>query len=77
MAKKKDFRAIAIAHMETLGDYARENDISQLDLAEMSELNQGNISRMLSGKFVPRLDNFLKLLDAAGLEIIIQPIKSK
>lgn len=77
MTKKKDFRAIAIAHMETLNDHVRETGITQQDIADVTGFAQSNVNRMFTGKYVPKLDNFIKLLDVAGLEIIIQPIKSK
>lgn len=47
----------------------REKGITQEELAEKSGFTQGNISRMFNASFAPRLDNFLHLLNSAGISL--------
>jgi transcriptional regulator with XRE-family HTH domain len=50
---------------------AKEKGITHDKIAESTGFSRSNISRMLSGKYPPSLDNFLKLADAIGVYFFI------
>ena len=50
-----------------LGDKAKEKGISEVELSQITGFTENNISRMLSGKYSPSLDNFLRLAEAVGV----------
>jgi transcriptional regulator with XRE-family HTH domain len=47
----------------------QEKGITQTELAEKSGFTQGNISRMFNASYAPRLDNFIHLLNSAGISL--------
>ncbi len=49
--------------------YMIDAGITQEEAAERSGLRQAHISRMLAGKYPPKLRTFLKLAGALGLRI--------
>lgn len=59
-----------------LFDIAREKGISQEEIARRTGFTQANVSRMLSGKYAPTLDNFLKLATAVDCFFFIQDKES-
>lgn len=54
-----------------LYDVAKEKGISHDKIAEITGFTRTNVSRMLSGKYSPSIDNFLKLADAIGVYFFI------
>jgi|LakMenEpi03Aug12_release.lakeMendotaPanAssembly.Ray.scaffolds.fasta_scaffold3284093_1 transcriptional regulator with XRE-family HTH domain len=56
-------------------DYLKEQialkGITQDQLSQITGFTQSNISRMLSSKYSPSLDNFLKLCEAANVYVFI------
>jgi transcriptional regulator with XRE-family HTH domain len=48
---------------------AKEKGMTEKDIALNSGFIQPNVNRMLSGKYMPSLDNFLKLGEAVGVRI--------
>jgi|APFre7841882654_1041346.scaffolds.fasta_scaffold609987_1 transcriptional regulator with XRE-family HTH domain len=54
-----------------LGDLAKENGITTYEIARLTGFEQPNVHRMLSGKYSPTLDGFIKLCDAMKCYIFI------
>ncbi len=69
---EKNYKAIVSAHLDYVSAQAERLGISAKDIAESTGFTHSNVQRMLSGKYVPRYDNFLKLLDAVNLSITIK-----
>jgi probable addiction module antidote protein len=46
-------------------------------MAEKTELGRESLYRAVSARGNPRLDTFLRLLDAAGLQLAVEPRKRK
>lgn len=57
--------------LQYLQDRIKEKGITQEDLAGKTGFSQSNISRMLSAKYPPTLDNLLTLCDAADCYIFV------
>jgi len=55
--------------IESVRQFAKDNGITQKMIAERSGLKQANISRVLTGKYSPTLDVFLKITKAVGLDV--------
>jgi transcriptional regulator with XRE-family HTH domain len=47
-----------------LHQLAKDKGITQDDIAEKTGFTRNNVSRMLSGKYAPSLDNFIRLAEA-------------
>lgn len=73
---KKDYKAIAMEHADTLHRAAVENGITQSDIAKKTGTAHSNVNRSLTGKYVMRLDLFLKYCDAVGLKMTLTNIKN-
>jgi transcriptional regulator with XRE-family HTH domain len=52
-----------------LYDLAKEKGITHDKIAEKTGFTESNVSRMLSGKYSPTFENFLKLSEAVGCSI--------
>lgn len=50
---------------------ATSRNITHAQIADKTGLLQPNVSRMLSAKNSPSLDNFLKLCDAVGVHVFV------
>jgi len=57
--------------LDYLKDQIKEQKITQEYLSQKTGFTQSNISRMLSGKYPPSLDNFIQLCEAANCFIFI------
>lgn len=68
----KDQATIARRHIEELRCAAIAKGITQAVIAERTGFRENHISRMLSGRYIPRYDNFLKLCEAVGVKIILK-----
>lgn len=51
---------------------AEAKGITQQQLADKCGWHQQTVQRMLSGKFSPSLDNFIKLADAIGVNFFME-----
>jgi probable addiction module antidote protein len=71
-ADEGDSRAFLIALKDVIDVHG---GVAQL--ARKTNLNRGNLYRMLSGRGFPRLDNLSRVLLASGLRISIQPAKAQ
>lgn len=50
-----------------------ERGMTQTQLAELTGIERPNITRLLSGSVGKTPDNWQKILDALGLEMVVQP----
>jgi len=50
-------------------EVATANNINHIAIADTTGFQPSNVSRMLSGKYSPTLDNLIKLCDAVEIEI--------
>ena len=56
---------------EYLKQTAREKKITLEEIAEKTGFTLSNVGRMLSGKYPPTLDNFLKLAEAVDAYLFV------
>lgn len=70
MNKEKYYQARKML-CEYIRETAEEKGIDYNTIATHTGFSSSNISRMLSGKYSPSLDNFIKLCDAVGLYLFI------
>lgn len=54
-----------------LQEVATKHNVTHDMIAERTGFQRSNVSRMLSGKYSPSLDNFIKLCDAIGVYLFI------
>lgn len=59
-----------------LFDQAKKKGITQEQIAERTGFTRNNVSRMLSGRYSPSLDNFLRLAEAIDNERVQMVLKS-
>lgn len=57
--------------IEFVKQYAEFKGVTQKQIADRTGFTQGNISRILSAKYPPTLDNFLKIAGALHLHLDI------
>ena len=69
--KPPNLALIAIA--DVVKDARHKARLSQDELADLSSISRRPLYLMESGKGAVRLDTLVNILDALGLEIIIQP----
>ena len=55
-----------------LKEISESKNISQTEIAEKSNLLQSNISRFFSLKYTPRLDTFLEVAKAVGVNFFFE-----
>lgn len=48
-----------------------ENDLSQEDLCRVTNMSQSNISKILNGKVIPRIDTLQKIAMATHTRLVI------
>lgn len=59
-----------------LKEIAKEKNISQEMIAEKTGLLQSNVSRVFSLLYVPRLDTYLKIANAIGINFFFEDKES-
>lgn len=70
--KQKNYPLTVQRHLEDVAAQAERLGISTKEISERTGFTHSNVSRMLSGKYIPRYDNFLRLVDAVGLTLSIE-----
>ena len=68
-------RDLSLALLDQVKAAAVQAGLTDTTLGEKAGFMRTGISRMLSGRIIPRLDNFVKLCHAAGLEITVKKIE--
>lgn len=63
--------------VEFVKQSAIESGITQAEIAALTGLKQSNIARVLSGKYSPTLDTFLKIAGALNLHLDISTTPGK
>lgn len=64
-------RETSIMLMLSLRDLAREKGITHQKIADKTGFQKTNVTRMLSGRYSPTLENFIRLADAINTYIFI------
>lgn len=59
--KYKEARKLLLGY---LAEIAKQKNITQEEIAQKTGFTQNNVSRMLSGRYSPSLDNFMRLAEA-------------
>lgn len=77
MTNNKDFSLQSAIIMRLIAKILKAKGITQQNIADATDFEQNNVSRMLAGKYPPTLANLLKILDAAKLEIILKDSEGK
>jgi DNA-binding phage protein len=55
--------------MRFLNDEAKSKGLSTYEIAERTGFDQSHVCRMLNAKYLPNLENFIKLADAIGIRL--------
>lgn len=71
--KNDQFTEAAHKLVEFLKSQAKEKNITEVEIARRTGLKQQNVNRLFLGKYLPSLDNFLKISDAIDFQIKIEP----
>ena len=66
---------ITFRRLSAFKELRKEKGISQAEMAKLIGVNQDKISNYESGKISPRVDVYMKYLDALGYTIQITPKK--
>ena len=69
MSKAK-FKKKSLEQLECLRAYAKANGMTDQAIADLLGLQREGVSRMLSGKHIPRLDTFMRLCHVVGLPFV-------
>lgn len=64
-----DFKKHALAQLECVRVIAKEKGYTDQWLADKMELSRPNVTRMLSGKHIPKLDTFMMLCKVVGVPL--------
>lgn len=64
MSNEEKYKEARKMLCQRLKDLARDKGITQEQIAERTGFTQNNVSRMLSGRYPPTLDNYIKLCEA-------------
>lgn len=59
--------------VEHVRQFAKHKGVSQDEIAQSTGLHRSNVNRVLSGRYSPELDTFLKIAESLGLKIKITP----
>lgn len=70
--RSDNHKELALEHVEHLRQFALEKGITHQTIADRTGFKQANVARMLSGKYIPRYDNFLSLCSAIGIQISLK-----
>lgn len=73
----KNQKEISLLYIEKIRRAALDKGITHQAIADITGFKQANVSRLLSGKYIPRLDNFLKLCEAIGIQVTLDDQKDK
>ena len=65
------YRQARVLLCKYLHDVAREKGITHEDIACKTGFTASNVTRMLSGKFAPSLDNFMRMAEAVDCYFFI------
>ena len=63
--------------VQLLKEIAEEKGITQLEIAEKTGYQRSNISRVFSMRYTPRLDVFLNIAKAVGVNFFVEDKESK
>lgn len=58
---KDAYHALAVQHIAELRELADKKGLSDMQLAEITGLQRPTVWRVLHGKFMPKLDTYLRL----------------
>ena len=72
MASKAEIQFVDI--MRTCANYRKQQEITQLEVADSLNLYQQDISKMERCKHIPTMVKFLEYLDSIGLTIVLKKI---
>lgn len=57
---------------QVLKKEAKEKGLTYQQIADITGFSQPNVSKLLNGIYSPTLDNFIKLADAVGVDVILK-----
>lgn len=58
--------------VEHVRQYAKHKGFSQDEIATRAGLHRSNVNRVLSGRYSPEMDTFIKIAEAVGLKLHIK-----
>lgn len=56
---------------------AAKKGITEVEIAERTGLHQPNVSRMLACRYMPTIDNFMKLAQAIGVNLHATSVRNR
>ncbi len=68
---ESDFKDVLMDISEEIQRVMDENDYTQEDLCRITGMSQSNISKIINGKVVPRMDTLQKIASATGTRLVI------
>jgi len=71
MINEQKYKEARIMQLQYLAKLAKEKGITQDMIAEKTGFTRNNVSRMLSGRYSPSLDNFMRLCEAINCYLFI------
>ena len=71
--KNDKYTEVAHKLVSFLKSQAKEKNITEVEIARRTGLKQQNVNRLFVGKYLPSLDNFLKISDAIDYQIEVKP----
>jgi len=66
---EEHYKQIRKSLMNYLRDLAKDKGVLQETIADKTGFTSNNVSRMLSGRYPPTLDNLIRLADAIGYDV--------
>lgn len=69
--EKNDLQEVLIGISEEIQRVLDENDFTQEDLCKITNMSQSNISKILNGKVIPRIETLQKIATATQKKLVI------
>jgi len=71
MINEEKYKKARVLQLQYLSKLAKEKGITQDEIAEKTGFTRNNVCRMLSGRYSPSLDNFMRLCEAINCYLFI------
>jgi DNA-binding phage protein len=69
--KEEIYKEKSREYCRQLAKIAEKKNITHDIIAERTNFQRSNVTRMLSGRYSPTLENFIKLMEAIGVKLAL------
>lgn len=69
--EKDDLHELICGLSEEIQRVLRQNNLTQEDLCEKTKMSQSNVSKILNGKIIPRIETLQKIATVTNTRLII------